>query len=165
MTLSTKNKNTIRFLAIFFSIYFVFQFLILLIDLSFLENWLAQVEGSWLNLFVTGNEITTQNGTFLITPNCTGLVSAIILGGVVFGLKKPGWKKKLQLWVAGAAALFILNLGRLYLVLWTGKEYGIEAAETIHVVSWFLTALFIIVIWLLVTKKIAKVKNLSELIA
>ncbi|MBU0635851.1 exosortase/archaeosortase family protein [Candidatus Micrarchaeota archaeon] len=165
MPLSTQNKNALHFLGIFFLVYFVFQFALLVVDLSFLENGLANIEANWTGLSATENKIMTGDGVFIINPNCTGLVSAIILGGIVFGLKKPGLRKKLQLWVAGAIALFVINLGRLYLVVWTGKQYGIELAETIHVVSWFLTALFIIVIWLIVTKKMTGVKSLSELIS
>lgn len=160
---SEKQKNIAFFLAKFFFIFLVFQFLILAIDLSVLENALAQLEGSWIRAPVFENQIQIGKGIFFITPNCTGLLSAIILAGVVFGLKKPGWKTKLLIWLMGSVVLFLLNIGRVFLVLWIGKTAGLQAAELAHQVSWFCTTLFILGVWLLLAQKIAKVKHVSEL--
>lgn len=159
-----KWKTIAVFLAKFFIIYFALQFLILVIDLSFLENWLAALEGNWVQGTVEGNRIALNEGLFEINAQCTGLVSGIILAAVVFSLKKPGWGKKFKLWLLGAVVLFLLNLARVYLVLLVAKQYGLYWAGVAHQISWFSTAVFILVIWLLLSKRLAKVKSVSELV-
>ncbi len=159
-----KWKTIAVFLAKFFAVYFALQFLILVVDLSFLENGLAALEGNWVQATVEGNRIVLKEGLFEINAQCTGLVSGIILAAVVFSLKKPGWRKKFKLWVLGAMALFLLNIARVYLVLVVAKQYGLYWAEVTHQVSWFSTAVFILGIWLLLSKRVAKVKSVSELV-
>lgn len=161
---SPKTKRILFFLGKFFLIYFVLQFLILVADFSFLENWLADIESDWVQGTVSGNSITIGKEVFAINAQCTGLVSAIILAAVVFSLNRPNWKTKFQLWLVGAIVLFVLNIGRLFLVLGIAKQYGIGAAEIAHQVSWFSTAVFILGIWLVLSKQIAKVKSVSELV-
>jgi len=159
-----KWKTIAVFLAKFFAIYFALQFLILVIDLSFLENGLAAFQGQWVGAMVEGNQVVLKEGIFEINAQCTGLVSGIILAAVVFSLKKPDWKTKFKLWVMGAAALFLLNIARVYIVLVVARQYGLYWAEIVHQVSWFSTAVFILGIWLLLSKRMAKVKSVSELV-
>jgi exosortase/archaeosortase family protein len=159
-----KWKQAGFFLAKFFVIYFVLQFLLLEADFSWLENGLAALEGNWVGSAIKGNTVLLEQGVFEINAQCTGLVSGIILAAVVFSLKKPGWLQKTELWLLGAAVLFVLNLGRLFLVLVTAQQFGTGWAEIAHEVSWFSTAVFILAVWLLLSKKIAKVKNVSELV-
>lgn len=160
----SKTKNILVFLAKFFAIYFSLQFLILVIDLSFLENWLAALQGQWMQATVAGNQIVLKEGVFVINAQCTGVVSGIILAAVVFSLKKPDWKTKFKLWLLGAVALFLLNIVRVYVVLLVAKQYGLYWAGVAHQISWFSTAVFILAIWLLLSKRIAKVKSVSELV-
>lgn len=161
---SKKQKSGLLFLGKFFLIYFALEFLILVLDFSILNNTLAAFEGQLLNLSVFQNKIIVPDGVFSIDNSCTGLVSAAILAAVVFSVKKPNLKTKFKLWLASAAILFVLNLFRLYAVLWTGKQYGVAVAETVHIVSWISTAAFILVVWFFLTKKIANVKHPSELV-
>lgn len=160
-----KKWQTIAlFLAKFFAVYLVLQSLLLATDLSFLENALASLEANWLRETVVGSKIILKTGIFYINAQCTGLVSGIILAAVVFSLKKPGWKQKVELWLLGAVVLFILNIGRVFLVLLVAQQHGFYWAEIVHEISWFSTAIFILGIWLLLSKRIAKVKSVSELV-
>lgn len=161
--LSDKQKSIALFLARFFVIFLGLQVLILVADLSALENTIAKWEAAWINGTAVHNQIVLPTGRFEITPNCTGLVSAAILAGVVFGLPKPKLNQKMGLWIAGTIVLFVLNLIRIFVVLLIGKTYGVTAAQLAHEISWFATAVFILMVWLWFSKKIAGVKHVSEL--
>ena len=164
VSFSKKQQNAFFFLAGFFLIFAALQFFILILDFSALNNALASLQGNWLDLPVTANRLAVSGGVFSIDNSCTGLVSAAILAAVVFSVKKPGLKTKFKLWLVSAAILFVLNLLRLYLVLWTGKHFGVATAETVHTVSWISTAVFILIVWFFLTKKIAGVRHPSELV-
>jgi exosortase/archaeosortase family protein len=129
-----------------------------------LENGLAALQAKWMGASAQENLVFLDEGVFEINAQCTGLVSGIILAAVVFSLKKPDWKTKLKLWLLGAMVLFLLNIGRVFLVLVVAKQYGLYWANLVHQISWFSTAVFILGIWLVLSKRLAKVKNVSELV-
>jgi exosortase/archaeosortase family protein len=129
-----------------------------------LQNFIASFEAGLLGLESVTNAIQAGGGIFIIAANCTGLVSASILAAVVFSLKKPEFKKKLLVFVAGSFALMLLNLARLYLVLLVATSFGLIWAETVHTVSWFTTAALVLAAWYFGTKRIAKVTNFKELL-
>ena len=160
--MTLKRKETV-FLIKFFAIYLVVQYLILIAPLAFLQEAIASFESSLLGLQSVGSQVYA-NGVFVISASCTGLVSASILAAVVFSLKKPELKKKVAVFVAGAIALLLLNLARVYFVLVVALNWGVEAAETAHTVSWFSTAALILIVWYFATKRIANAKNFADLI-
>ncbi|MBN2127720.1 MAG: archaeosortase/exosortase family protein, partial [Candidatus Diapherotrites archaeon] len=135
-------KKSIEFAIKFFLIYFVLQFLIYFFDLSFLENAIASFIAGILSLSVSGNAISFNETLFIITPNCTGLVSASVLSAVVFSLKKPELKEKIKIFLIGAVLLFLINLIRIYFVILAGIYFN--AAELMHVISWFAMTAFIL---------------------
>ncbi|MFH0954997.1 MAG: exosortase/archaeosortase family protein [Candidatus Micrarchaeota archaeon] len=161
---SKKQKILLLFLAKFFLVYFLLQFLIVIADFSRLNDSLASFEAGLLNLPFAQNQILVPSGVFQIDNQCTGLASAAILAAVIFAVKKPDLKTKLKLWIACGFVLFVLNLLRLYVVLWMGKHYGIATADIVHTASWISTAVLILAVWYFLTKKIAKVRNPSELV-
>ncbi len=110
------------------------------------------------------NLVFVKDGVFEITPSCTGLVSTSILAAIVYSLKKSGLKRKTLIFLAGASMLIFLNYFRVLAVLWTGKEFGTNAAGITHVVSWFSTTIFVLVLWYYFTKKITGAKNFSDFI-
>jgi exosortase/archaeosortase family protein len=91
-------------------------------------------------------------------------VSSAILAAIIFSLRRPKLKKKAVMFLLGMAALLLLNLARVYIVLLAGMKYGIYAADILHILSWFAMAAFIIAIWMVATKKMARVKSYSELL-
>jgi exosortase/archaeosortase family protein len=131
--------------------------LIYAIDLSLLENFIAELIGSILGLHVIANNIFFNETIFLIQPNCTGLVSAGILFAVVFSLKKPEMKTKSMIFLIGGIFLLLINLVRIYFVVLMGVLFGL--AELTHIISWFAMTAFILGAWFYLTKKIAKIKG------
>ena len=157
-------RKEIVFLAKFFLIYALLQALIQFSPLYPLEKFIAGIEANAAGLESSGNAIRTINGDFAINASCTGLVSAGVLAAIIFSLRKPGLKTKLLLLAAGAIALFLLNLARVYVVVLVAVNYGTGAAEFAHVTSWFATAAFILAAWILGIKKIAGIRDFSGLI-
>ncbi len=157
-------RKELVFLVKFFAIYLVLQGLIMLAPLGGLQNFIALLGAGLLGLESGGNAIGAGGGTFIIAANCTGLVSASILAAVVFSLKKPEFKKKLLVFAAGAVALMLLNIVRLYIVLLVALGFGMQWADTAHIVSWFTTAALVLAAWYFGTKKIANVANFGELL-
>lgn len=158
------EKNQLFFLIKFFAIFFTLQFLILSIPLMPLESFIAKIEAKALNLDFFENKIFVKGGIFSIDSNCTGLLSGAILAAIVFALRKPDFKAKISLFFACFALLFLANFLRIYIVIWFGIEYGINAAELAHLISWFTTSALIILLWYFFTKKIVKVKQFHELV-
>ncbi len=156
-------RKELVFLAKFFAIYFVLQWLVLAAPLGALQQLIAAVEAGWLGLNTAGNIVQAGNGFFEISASCTGLVSASVLAAVVFSLKKPAAKEKVVLFAVGAVVLFLLNFARVYLVLAIAIGYGVELAELAHTVSWFSTAVLVLILWYVGTKRLAKIDDFSEL--
>jgi len=157
------NKN-IEFLVKFFIIFAVLQAIITVAPLGALNEWIAGVEAGMLSLEREGNSLDGGNANYVISNSCTGLVSGSILAAIVFALKKPELKKKIAVFLVGAAALFAVNLVRVYFVVLGGLKFGFEFGEILHTVSWFVMSGFIIALWYYLTKRWAGVKDFSELL-
>ncbi|MDO8625499.1 MAG: exosortase/archaeosortase family protein [Candidatus Diapherotrites archaeon] len=159
-----RNRLAARFLVLFLVLYAVLQFLLVAAPLGFLERFLAELVSSLLGLSTFRNAVFVGNDTFTIDNQCTGLASAIVLASVVFALRKPDLKRKIAMVVGGGVVLFLLNIPRLLLVLWSAKAFGIGVAQTVHVASWFLTTAFILGAWYVLATKASGVKSLDELL-
>ncbi|MEM4390504.1 MAG: exosortase/archaeosortase family protein, partial [Candidatus Diapherotrites archaeon] len=97
-----------------------------------------------LNLPYENYFIFVNDGAFEINSSCSGLVSASILGALVFSLKKPSLEKKIVIFLAGSLILIFLNFFRVLLVVWVGSVHGLNVAEFVHVATWFATTFFVI---------------------
>ena len=153
------EKKQAVFLLKFFALFGLAHFLLYAVDISFLQAVLAKTEAGLLGLRSNESLVFISKQAFEITPSCTGLVSGITLGALVFSLKKPEMKKKLPIFLAGAAGLFILNFLRVYFVLLSGIWYGVGVAESVHVASWLAMTAGIIGSWYFLTKKITGIKD------
>ena len=147
------NKKETFFLLKFFAIVIFFQLLLIAFEPIALEEFLASAESAPLGLESTGNLIQLSEGAFVITANCTGLLSAGVFIAIVFSLRKPCLGKKLMISAAGILTIFIVNLARLFAVILTGKTFGLAVAELVHVVSWFAMFFAIMMAWYYFTKK------------
>jgi len=152
------NKEWV-FFGKFFIIFSAIQFFVFTADFSLLQNFIAGTQSDFLGLDHLNNFIFVKNGIFAIVPLCTGVVSASVLAAIIFSLRKPGLKEKILVFFAGFIVLIVLNYFRVLLVVWTGKEFGIEIADWLHVLTWVSTTIFIIGIWFVFTKRITGVKN------
>lgn len=158
------EKKAIVFLAKFFAIYAVLQFLILAAPIQGLQQSIAWLEGNAFGLETEGSLILFNGHSFEIVANCTGLVGISVLAAIVFALRKPEFKKKAMLFGLGALILFPLNLLRVYLVLLAATSFNPDAAEALHVATWFTTSAAILLLWYYLTKKVALVKEFGSLI-
>ena len=162
--ITPEMKKNIEFLAKFFVIFAALQGVIMVAPLGALNEWIAGVEAGMLSLEREGNTLDGGEANYVISNSCTGLVSGSILAAIVFALKKPELKKKMVVFLAGAAALFAVNLVRVYFVVLGGLEFGFEFAELLHSISWFVMSGLIIAMWYYLTKKWAGIKDFSELL-
>ncbi len=159
----TKNK-TINFLVKFGVIFAVLHYLVWSIPTSFLQNWIALIQSNAFGLQLNENLLLLGKQKILINPSCTGLISISILAAIIFSLTKPELKKKLQIFLFASAIMFILNLLRIYFVLWAGINFGTEYIGVLHEISWMTTAILIIGLWYYFTKKITQVTEFNELL-
>lgn len=157
------RQKALKFTIKFFLIFAVLYALLFIIDFSPLENSIASLEAKALSLHAVENRVQINSELFAVTESCIGLFSGIVLFAIIFACRKPSAKTKIAIAFFGAALLFVINLFRLYFVLAIGKSYGLQAAETTHVISWLATSAFILIIWYYLTKKIVK-KEFQELI-
>ncbi len=160
--ISSEDKKILFFLTKFFLIYFVFLAIIENIDLSFFNNFLAELTANFFGLAFFENIIFVGTQPFVVTNLCTGLVSSAILGAVIFALKKPNLKHKIVFYVVGSVLLLIVNISRILLVLYSSM-IGFDA-EIVHILTWFVMSGTIIIIWFLWTKRILKYKKIGELL-
>lgn len=158
------RAKAIIFLAKFFLIYGALQAILLMAPLGGLESWIAGIEAGALGLEAEGSTVLAAGQRFEIVPNCTGLMGASVLAAIIFSLKKPGFKGKAALLAAGSAALFLINLLRLYIVLAVAVWAGAKAAETLHIATWFAVAAAILLIWYKLTERVAGKKAFSEML-
>lgn len=159
---NSRFKKIIFFCAKFFIIYFVLQYLIELADLSALNNFIAYSSASLLGLGYEGNIVFVNGAIFTITNFCTGLVSASVLAAIVFSLRKPALGKKVVLFLGGLVLLLLINIPRVSLVLYSAMM-GLDA-ELVHTLTWFIMSAAVLLIWYYGTKRVAKVKDFSELV-
>jgi len=155
------EKKHLVFLAKFSIIFIFLEFVLLGTITQPLEIFIATTQAGLLGLKSQANYIFVDSGAFVIVPECTGIVGTSILAAIIFSLKKPEFKKKLLIFMAGAIPLLILNFIRVLLVTWIGKEFGVDTAEIIHVASWFMSTFLVLGFWYYLTKRITGEKNFS----
>jgi len=162
MRISIKEKI---FLFKFFLVYFVgYLVLEFFLPTFFIQNWLAQFVGNFFGLVISGNIIFTSMGLFVITKDCTGFLSFLLLVSIVFSTKKLNHIHRfIQLFV-GFFLLFGINIIRIIFIVQLGLFFGMDVANIVHSLTWFLMAAIILFYWLFTTKKLTNVKNYSELI-
>lgn len=153
------DKKSFVFLSKFFAFFGFFQWALLVVDTSWLQVFLATIQAGFLDLERNGNILFINGQGYAIVPSCTGLVSAIVLGAIIFSLKKPELKQKIWIFSIGAVILFLANIVRLYAVLLVGKEFGVQAADGFHIATWFLMSGAIIGAWYFFTKKITGINK------
>ena len=156
------RKRMLAFLAKFFIIYAFLTALVELADLSFLTRLVASAAAFPFGFKVLGSVVLIDGKTFAVTNACTGLSSAAILAALVFGLKKPSPGKKIAVFLAGLAALLLLNIPRVMLVLFAA-ESGFDA-DAMHVFTWFLMSAAILAIWYYGSKRLAGADGLEGFI-
>jgi len=159
-----RHKRELIFLIKFFLIYGVLQAIIQIAPMGFVTEPIASFEAALFGLESEHNSIIAGPATFVINNSCTGFVSVSVLAAIVFSFRRPKLKKKLAVFIPCAIALFIINLLRVYIVLFFGIMVSYQLAEPVHVASWFLMSGAIIALWYEGTRRLAGIKDLSQLL-
>lgn len=149
------------FLAKFFAIFLVLTFIINIADLSFFNQKAAQITADLNGLQSYQNAVFFEEKVFFVTNNCLGLLTASILAGLIFSFKKPVFKKKLGLFISGFLLIIVVNVFRLWLVLFLAKK-GFDV-EFVHTLTWFFMSAIVLMIWYFGSKKYFK-KEVNELV-
>ena len=148
---------SIKFFLIFFTLSFIIEFL----DLSIMSNFLTIIVSSILNLPFLDNQIFLNEKIFVISNACLGFSTISILFALIFSLKKPELIKKMSLFIFGAGFIFLINIPRLVVVVFS-EIIGFDP-DLVHTLTWFFMSLVVLVIFLLATKYYYK-KELNELV-
>ncbi|MEM4598316.1 MAG: exosortase/archaeosortase family protein [Candidatus Diapherotrites archaeon] len=159
-----ERKKELYFLIKFFLIYGTLQAIIYFADVSFITNWIASFEASLFQLESQGNAIRAGTAVFVINNSCTGLVSISVLAAIVFSFRKPSLREKIIVFLPCSAILFLVNLARVYAVIYAGVHISHSLVEPLHVGSWFVMSGAIVLLWYYGTKKIAKIRYFAELL-
>lgn len=157
------NRELVFFIK-FVVIFSVLYLLIYFAELSLLTNWLAELQRVLFGFNSSGNLVLSTDTVFEINNFCSGLSSAAVFAAVVFSFRKPEITRKVLLFVFGFLVLMIVNLLRIWFVVFFDANVVSGSAESVHVVSWFLMSAAIIGVWYFAVGRIAAVKNLSDLL-
>jgi exosortase/archaeosortase family protein len=146
---------------------FLFRFFLLFIGVEFLlyvlppipyQEWLASSVAGWYSIPVHEIWVGVAHGNFEITPSCTGFTSAALFLGLLFGF--PSLPKRKEKWaLLGVLLILILNYVRLLAVIWAGENVSLPAAETIHILSWFILSGIAFGMWFRILQHETREKN------
>ncbi|MFH0970497.1 MAG: exosortase/archaeosortase family protein [Candidatus Diapherotrites archaeon] len=148
----------LRFTIIFIGIT-IFFFLFPIIAY---QEWIATLVGDILHIPVKGTLLFTQNGTFDITPFCTGITIGGIFAGLIVGFPTLPQKKLFPLLI-GIIFLQFLNIIRLLGIVMVGVYFSFPLAETLHVLSWFILSGIGMGIWVVLLMQETNIDSLQEL--
>jgi exosortase/archaeosortase family protein len=143
---STQLLFSIKFFSIFLILTYIFDS----INISILTNSIAYVCAILFGAAYYQNVIFVGEKTFIITNMCTGLTTVAILASAIFSMKYPKIKKKIVLFVFGSALIFLVNIPRILLILFS-QQIGFDA-DLMHTITWFLMSALVLVIILLGSK-------------
>lgn len=156
------NRKLVFFIIKFFLIFFVLSYILEVLPLAWLNEFIAQVSALVVGLPVSGAQVYVYGAVFIVGNACTGLMSASILAAIIFSLNKPNLIKKITLFLIGLGILLVVNIPRVMLVLLSAKA-GLDA-NLIHELTWFMMSGVILIIWYYGTKKMCGINDFSELI-
>lgn len=153
------------FLIRFFILFGVSQLFLEYVSIVPLQERLAQVVGGILHLPVNGVFLPlSSTAVFEITAFCTGLTSAAMLLGLLFGFAFPSMPQKIKLAGAGILLIFTANIFRVTVVVFVGVQtQDVALAETLHTLTWFIMGGLVLGTWYFGMKRITKTTNGSAL--
>ncbi|PIU21200.1 MAG: hypothetical protein COT15_03525 [Candidatus Diapherotrites archaeon CG08_land_8_20_14_0_20_34_12] len=156
-------KKFIPFVAKFFAISLAGTIILPLLDLNFLTNSIAKFVAYLSGVSVQGNTLLVNSNPLIITNMCIGLESVILLGAIIFSLKKPEFSKKIYSLALAGAFLIIANMLRILAIVGIAKiDYTL--VDISHTISWFFTTAVIFAAWYVMSKKELEKNKLEELI-
>ncbi len=131
-----------------FILYFIISFIVFLfIGLKVLAQPLIHLQvllikiifGSFFNYL-----------SFVFVPECSGIVSISAYLSIILAFKLVKIKASTEIVLKSVLFLFIINIIRLIVVLFSEK-ISFVFAEIVHIISWFIIA--VIIFWLVIKSK------------
>jgi exosortase/archaeosortase family protein len=145
------RKSELDFLAKFLFLFSIPFALLNAIPLEWLEENLATGIGGILSTagvrnFVAGSRLFLPNIVVRIVPECLGFVMPIALLALLYSTP-VNRKNRIASGLFGAIVFPLTNVLRLIAVSYAGAVYGTVASETLHILSWFLDAGIVFMLW------------------
>jgi len=161
--------SPLEFLARFSAAFLASYLFLLFLSPLFLEEWFTLLQYNLLLLAgiavkTQSNYILMDTGTFLLSESCIGIVSSSMIIGLVFGAVGVKPKNKALIAFYGITTMASINAARVFAVLYVGALNGIEAAELLHVTSWFVMALGTALVWYYFVKAVEKPRHFQDIV-
>ena len=84
----------------------------------------------------SGFLIAADGIAFIVSEDCTGWKSMLLLAALVCAVPRVAWQKRFAGIAAGLMVIYLGNLARIVVVALAWNAYGIETANAIHDVFW-----------------------------
>ncbi len=153
MALSFLSRAEVKsFLMRFFFIFIGVELLLYAFPPLPYQEWLASSLGTAFHLPFHFIWVSLTNGQFEITPSCTGLTSASLFLGLIWGFHSIP-RKKIGVSILGIFFILVLNYFRLFIVVGAGRTHGLGVAEILHVLSWFILSGIAFGMWLHILRR------------
>lgn len=149
------------FLFRFFMIFAASQLFLEFVSIIPIQQLLTQLVGGLLYLPVNGIYLPLSSiAVFEVTAFCTGLTSAAMLLGLLFGFAFPPLPQKIKLAVAGILLIFLVNVFRVAFVVYVGVQtQDVGLVEALHTLTWFIMSGLVLGMWYWGMKRITKTTN------
>lgn len=106
----------------------------------------------------SGFLIASDGIAFIVSEDCTGWKSMLLLTALVCAVPCVAWQKRFAGIAAGLMIIYLGNLARIMVVVLAWKAYGIETANIIHDIFWQFGLIALVLLtwmaWLVWTGKI-----------
>lgn len=151
---------------------FIIRFTVLFVGMELLlilfppigyQQWIATQIGNLLHVPVDQTFLRVGGSFFEISAFCSGFTTFALFAGLVLGFSIPSIERKIGLLLSGGLFILVLNFIRIYLVVWIGEHYSIGAAETFHMITWFVLSALVMILWFILMKKETGARNQREL--
>ncbi|MCX6817995.1 MAG: archaeosortase/exosortase family protein [Candidatus Aenigmarchaeota archaeon] len=84
----------------------------------------------------SGFLIAADGIAFIVSEDCTGWKSMLLLAALVCAVPRIAWKRRFAGIAAGLMVIYLGNLARIMVVVLVWKAYGIGTANLIHDIFW-----------------------------
>jgi exosortase/archaeosortase family protein len=159
-----KNLRKRKKNANYYSDLFIRLFAILLVTINFnlfyvvLAPITLYLSYFIINIFydavIIGHSIGVSGFGFNIIDACVAGAAYYLLFFLTIGLKDSSWTKRAKMFFSGALILLVVNVLRIFTLVFLNLEFGRSYFEAVHLLFWnFMSGIFIFLIWLFLIKK------------
>lgn len=104
-------------------------------------------------LLIEGN-IQLSEVLFVFIPACAATLAYILLLELLLLTRGVSFRKGLEMFLFGAALIFILNIFRIFFLIFVYVEYGKNYFDIIHIFFWqFVSVFFFFAVWIFLVER------------